>query len=66
MLRLIARIFGAWGWCPGCESDLELHEAGYHICTGCGAVINYAEGTWNYAGESEPRALPYPFGRRAA
>lgn len=63
MIRILAVICGE-SECPACGSHaLKSHEAGYYICKACGAVVDYAEGRWGYAGEGASRELPGVMGK---
>ena len=58
ILRHILAWFVGEGWCPACDGRLREHEAGYHICRKCCAVVDYSRGGWHYHGEHQLRRLP--------
>lgn len=57
MNRLLTLLTGG-GWCPACDSEMQLAEPGYHQCKRCGVVADYDRGYWSYAGSAVRRRLP--------
>jgi hypothetical protein len=61
MLSVLAWFLGEGG-CPACDSRLIEHEAEYHVCKQCSAVVDFSNGRWQFAGGTEWYQLPGIFG----
>lgn len=60
ILRQLAAFTTGTDWCPVCDSEIIVTEAGYHACKSptCSVVVDYTRGVWRFGGESRLRQLP--------